>query len=386
MITGFVVIALILGGCQTKTQNKANSSSSDTKVAKKSKTARPKPSDITSTLNRIKGKFAEDQQTRTNGGELTYSSFYWKNSAWHWELISEKRGVIADGKVNSISIGKAGNPDNLRMVSSSGENYSLKLSVTGEFYTIQTTYKDIKGSYVVGDTDGKWTDSAPAKLQASWRSGFEKTRTVMGDDDSTYPYIKVTFSIMPDSLTGVNVLYKSDKKAKLEGNGWGINDHLMSKQVALNTYLLKSYSGNELFSVYKVEYVSSRKIRTRFGSKLVSLTKVGAGQSYAVSNSVGKDTTNLTKEQVKKWVWSDVRKNNEFTMADYYFEQFQKDGLLYIDVRENHDSKNMKAAGAAPSVSPRAALYRINENGQLEKYKITVDGDEWNVVSDDYSE
>lgn len=388
LITGLMVV-LILGGCHAKTQDKASikesSSASVTKTTKKSKVNAPVPSSITTTLDGLKGKFAEDQQTRTNGGELTYSNFYWKGKAWHWALTSVKRGTIANGKVTAISNGKNGNPDSLKLTSSTGDSYSLKLTVVGEYYTVQTSYKDIKGTYIVGDTDGKWTDSAPAKLQASWRSGFEKTEDIVGDQNSDYPYTKVTFSIKPGSLEGGNIEYKRDKQTKVEGSGWGINEGLMSKKVATNTYLLKSYSGDSLFGVYKVQYINSREIQMNFGTVPISLKKVNAGQDYVVPNSGAVDTTNLTKQQVKTWVWSDlmatIYAGKDFKMSDFIFDTRTADDLLYVDVKENHSTARMKATGGDPSVNPTIAHYRINGSGELES-----DLNGWSVVSDSYSE
>jgi uncharacterized protein YxeA len=100
----------------------------------------------------------------------------------------------------------------------------------------------------------------------------------------------------------------------------------------------------------------------------------------------GVDTKNLTTEQVNEWVWSDLQADYSgqgMNIQDFLFEtDMRNDGLVYIDVRENHDTEDMKAQGLDPKVNPMIAFYRISDQGYLERSNDA--GDHWDVVSRDY--
>jgi len=104
------------------------------------------------------------------------------------------------------------------------------------------------------------------------------------------------------------------------------------------------------------------------------------------TQQAGVDTKNLTTEQVNEWVWSDLQSNyagKGMTIHDFLFEtEMRNDGLVYIDVRENHDTEDMKAQGADPHVNPMIAYYRISKQGYLENSGDA--GVHWDVVSRTY--
>lgn len=60
------------------------------------------------------------------------------------------------------------------------------------------------------------------------------------------------------------------------------------------------------------------------------------------------------------------------------------DGLVYIEVRKDHNSPNMQATRSDRSVSSGAASYRVNANGRLEKLDIVAGS--YSVVAETYFE
>ena len=64
--------------------------------------------------------------------------------------------------------------------------------------------------------------------------------------------------------------------------------------------------------------------------------------------------------------------SNQYAPQDLTFQFSQSgSGTYVVQVRENHQSANMRAQGADPSTSPTIAWYKTNANGQLLK---SVDG------------
>ncbi|HFI0043445.1 TPA: DUF4767 domain-containing protein [Streptococcus suis] len=108
----------------------------------------------------------------------------------------------------------------------------------------------------------------------------------------------------------------------------------------------------------------------------------------AVNGSV--DTKNLTVEQVANWAKAHRASEygSPFTKEDFISQvttnNQSSDGLAYVEVRENHNSANMKAAGADSGVSSGAAFYRVNAQGQLETMDV-VSGT-YTVVAETYFE
>ncbi|HEM5984874.1 TPA: DUF4767 domain-containing protein [Streptococcus suis] len=108
----------------------------------------------------------------------------------------------------------------------------------------------------------------------------------------------------------------------------------------------------------------------------------------AVNGSV--DTKNLTVEQVANWAKAHRASEygSPYNKSDFISQVItnnqSSDGLAYIEVREDHNSSNMQAAGADRSVSSGAAFYRVNANGHLEKMDVVAGS--YSVVAETYFE
>ncbi|MCQ8261773.1 DUF4767 domain-containing protein [Streptococcus suis] len=117
---------------------------------------------------------------------------------------------------------------------------------------------------------------------------------------------------------------------------------------------------------------------------------VATETSSATVPNTSVDTKNLTVEQAANWAKAHAasRYGAPFTKADFLAQVVtnvqSSDGLAYIEVRENHNSANMQAAGADRSVSSGAAFYRVNANGQLEKMDVVAGS--YSVVAETYFE
>lgn len=89
--------------------------------------------------------------------------------------------------------------------------------------------------------------------------------------------------------------------------------------------------------------------------------------------AVGVDTKNLTIDQAANWAAAHKAKGygSPYTRADFITMvtgiDKSPDGLVYIEVRENHNSPTMRAAGADKSVASNLSMYRINADGHLER-------------------
>lgn len=382
-IIGLVSLCFMLVGCHEKsssqTQNSQKATSSSTSV-KKIKANKPSPSETTSLLNPLQGKFAEDQQTRTNGGEVTYSNIYWKKDTWHWQLTSNQRNIIVDATIKSMSQSTKSDPYTLEMVNKNGDEFSAKLTVTTSFYTIETDYKNIKGTYIVGDADGNWKNSAPKNLQGGWKSAMVDSKIAMGEASKDYPYAIIHYSISSESIDTSVTLYKTDKKTKLDGSNWGVNNNLMYQEVKPNVYLLKSYIGDELTFAFKVKYIDNNNIRVSFSNEMVNFVR-GPESSINRSDSNDVDTTNLTDKQVNRWVWKDLQSlNKDYGIASWKFTKQTKNGMLYINTQIRHGVPN-EANGYDEGMVTTSVIerYRINQQGQLERYK-----NGWKLTSTPY--
>ncbi|HFI0047768.1 TPA: G5 domain-containing protein [Streptococcus suis] len=73
---------------------------------------------------------------------------------------------------------------------------------------------------------------------------------------------------------------------------------------------------------------------------------------------------------LKNWVVRTyLRTENEtrFDVYDYQVQTRNEDGMTIFEVRANHSTPNMQAAGADKNINPLVATYRQNANGELEK-------------------
>ncbi|HEM3632951.1 TPA: DUF4767 domain-containing protein [Streptococcus suis] len=115
---------------------------------------------------------------------------------------------------------------------------------------------------------------------------------------------------------------------------------------------------------------------------------VATETSSATAANGSVDTKNLTVEQAANWAKAHAatRYGAPFTKDDFLSHVVtniqSSDGLVYIEVREDHSSLNMQ--GTDPNVAPAAGFYRINANGQLEKMDV-VSGT-YAVVAETYFE
>lgn len=102
------------------------------------------------------------------------------------------------------------------------------------------------------------------------------------------------------------------------------------------------------------------------------------------------DTKNLTVEQAANWAKAHRASEygSPYNKSDFISQVItnnqSSDGLAYIEVREDHNSANMQAAGADRSVSSGATFYRVNANGQLEKMDVVAGS--YSVVAETYFE
>ncbi|WP_105111380.1 DUF4767 domain-containing protein [Streptococcus suis] len=100
------------------------------------------------------------------------------------------------------------------------------------------------------------------------------------------------------------------------------------------------------------------------------------------------DTKNLTVEQAANWAKAHAasRYGAPFTKTDFLAQVVtnvqSSDGLVYIEVREDHNSPNMQ--GTDPNVAPSAGFYRINASGQLERMDVVAGS--YSVVAETYFE
>ncbi|HFI0405642.1 TPA: DUF4767 domain-containing protein [Streptococcus suis] len=110
--------------------------------------------------------------------------------------------------------------------------------------------------------------------------------------------------------------------------------------------------------------------------------------SSATAANASVDTKNLTVEQAANWAKAHAatRYGAPFTKDDFLSHVVtnvqSSDGLVYIEVREDHSSPNMQ--GTDPNVAPAAGFYRINANGQLEKMDVVAGT--YTVVAETYFE
>ncbi|MFM0817475.1 DUF4767 domain-containing protein [Streptococcus suis] len=115
---------------------------------------------------------------------------------------------------------------------------------------------------------------------------------------------------------------------------------------------------------------------------------VATETSSATVPNTSVDTKNLTVEQAANWAKAHAatRYGVPFTKDDFLSHVVtnvqSSDGLVYIEVREDHSSPNMK--GTDPNVAPAAGFYRINANGQLEKMDVVAGT--YAVVAETYFE
>lgn len=396
MVAGVLIIGSWgLAGCQQSATPATNTAA---KTAKKA-TATDK------LLRPLAMKVPSDTGVN-NGPFTTESHFYQKSGHWYWRLTSGSRNV--GGRVSHVK--KVQNNQYDMRITSGQTVFALTLDWTGGThygYTLTSKHAKLnQQAYVLcdGQDTGDWHQGAPAKLKGTWQSPFYKFNSQAG-----YVYRQTEFTILDDSANGVNNDFKANKTDHLDGAGWGANDHLYYKKLGAGTYMLKSYSGQAL-NLNQVHLANGKLTifyrsvgsHTTGDGAVEGMHRISDATAYAAGSSADEtssdtaetadstaatDTNNLTTAQVQAWVWTDFKTTDGFnpkmTEHDYIFDQnMNDDGLLYIDVREDHTTANMQAAGAASDVAPRVGAYRINAAGHLQHQE--MGGSSWDTVATKY--
>ncbi|EQM53610.1 hypothetical protein N692_04770 [Lactiplantibacillus plantarum EGD-AQ4] len=408
LIGGSLMSLLVLAGCgQQVSQSKTTTKTSQSVT----KTAKPKTATdrlLVKLATRIPADGGKD-----NAKPKNYSKFYQLNGHWYWRLSNRKQQKLSGGRVQSFKYQKDQSVYQLT-IDDNGTKHQLKLSWvdSGKYaYHLSDNSSNLDNDYILSDgtSQAKWRSGAPAKLIGKWRSPFQRADPYMKE----YPYMRTDFTITKQDMNGVNNIYDAQKANEVPGSAWAINDHLSSKKLSDETYMLKSYVGDGL-NLNKVHLADGRLTifyQTSGAIKNMQLVKDTdstdssstadtADSSSDTTDDSGDTTTdsnektssvdqhNLTTQQVNDWVWTEFKKshvnNSDFTQEDYDFQsRMEDDGLLYISVLENHSTANMKAAGAASGVSPRDAQYRIDEHGHLQETSLVEDN--YHTVSTHYS-
>lgn len=98
----------------------------------------------------------EDPDTRTNGGDVTYSQFYLdSDNNWYWSFSSDKRGQIENARATSVKRDSADYV--VQLISEkyeSGTSYEAKIHWNNSDHTnynFNTSFKSIDGDYTFGN-------------------------------------------------------------------------------------------------------------------------------------------------------------------------------------------------------------------------------------------
>ncbi|MGS4787540.1 DUF4767 domain-containing protein [Streptococcus sp. P25B114] len=134
----------------------------------------------------------------------------------------------------------------------------------------------------------------------------------------------------------------------------------------------------------------NRELQAFFENLVLGGSAVATETSSATVPNTSVDTKNLTVEQAANWAKAHRASEygSPYNKSDFISQVItnnqSSDGLAYIEVREDHNSANMQAAGADRSVSSGATFYRVNANGQLEKMDVVAGS--YSVVAETYFE
>lgn len=146
----------------------------------------------------------------------------------------------------------------------------------------------------------------------------------------------------------------------------------------------------------------SSKVVKDSSSSSKSSSKAASSNSNNNSTSNSTDTTSLSSTQAINWIAANMGNtvlaeyntgSTQFTSQDFSYNYNgtsgpagETDGAVYYQVRENHSSANMKAAGADPNTSSNAGWFRITANGALQ-YESAANqaSNSWTTVSTSYN-
>ena len=146
----------------------------------------------------------------------------------------------------------------------------------------------------------------------------------------------------------------------------------------------------------------SSKVVKDSSSSSKSSSKAASSNSNNNSTSNSTDTTSLSSTQAINWIAANMGNtvlaeyntgSTQFTSQDFSYNyngtsgpSGETDGAVYYQVRENHSSANMQAAGADPNTSSNAGWFRITANGALQ-YESAANqaSNSWTTVSTSYN-
>lgn len=145
----------------------------------------------------------------------------------------------------------------------------------------------------------------------------------------------------------------------------------VAKQVASAEESTTTASKAESTSSSRTEASGSSDASTTSSTGSLSSSAVGSSSSSEVSQALSK--SNLTTAQVNDWAWTQVKRQYsgaDVTKQDFQFNQYQRNGIVYVDVYENQNDQ----------VAHLAGRFRVNAAGNLEQQSLS-NGSSWHVVA-----
>lgn len=364
-------------------------------------TANPNATKLNHLLSPATAKVPEDSQATTN--DQLYSQFYKSKGQWYWKLSSKQDGTIDNSKIKSLSATDQKDVYNFSMVSNQRKSYTLKfnwLNGGHQAYTVNASYHHVNSNFILADanTDTDWQTGAPQAVQGTWATDFANNS---GSDAQKLPYTKQFLNITSSAIGSFtneydtnHRLYNSDTIAKASNVSY--------KQTGDDTYVLKAYGNDQTPIVYNISVQSNNQIEVNgltSGSLTMSksaTTEPTTGSQTASSqspsttsgstaNQAAPSTNHLTDQQVVNWIWPYVKAkypNMAVDSTDFTYMPQMRNGQLYVNVLENHNSQAFKKSGVDTGTNPQVASFRVTASGALEQMDATT-GD-WAVVSNSY--
>lgn len=383
---------MLLAGCNS---NRADLNNTNTHSSNQSSQK------LTNLLSPATAKVPEDTQA-ANDNQL-YSQFYQDGGQWHWKLTSKQAGTIDDSQVKSLKSTNQKYVFRLAMVGRNNKKYHLNFNwINGGHlaYTIRSSYHNVDASFVLADASQStdWQTGAPQALQGTWATNYTNNPN---NSNQNLPYIKRFLNITNTSTSSFVNEYDSNHRL-YNSNTSTNNDNVSYQTAGQGTYVLKSYTNTNAPVVYRITLVNNNQIKvTGITSTPLTLSKSSStpttnSSSVTASSQSGSTTTtngsttqqasgstanHLTDQQVVNMIWPQVKSlypNINVNSTDFTYMPQMQNGLLYVDVLENHNAPAFKNRDVDPNSSPRVASFRVNANGQLEEMNATT-GD-WAVV------
>ena len=364
-------------------------------------TANPNTTKLNHLLSPATAKVPEDSQTTTNN--QLYSQFYKQKGQWYWKLSSKDDGTIDDSKIKSLNETDQNGVYNFSMVSNQCKPYTLKFNwINGgrQAYTVNASYHHVNSNFILADanTANNWQAGAPQVVQRTWATDFASNSV---SDAQKLPYTKQFLNITSTAMSSFtneydtnHRLYNSDTIAK--------TSNVSYMQTGDDTYVLKAYGTDQTPIVYSINAQGNNQIEvTGLTSGSLTLTKSATTQpatssttaslqsasttSGSTATPAAPTTNHLTDQQVVNWIWPYVKAkypNMAVNSTDFTYMPQMRNGQLYVNVMENHNSQAFKKSGVDTGTNPQVASFRVTANGALEQMDATT-GD-WAVVSNSY--